>query len=251
LRLLDTPAQAAQQTRLGVLRLFVLAEHRELKTQVRWLPNLEKIRLYAAPLASGRSIEDQLIDLVGARAFYSLDEIPRDADSFEAQRLIGRKHILPAVQEVTKLVQALFEAYHELRLALESAGKRPPTWQYAIDDLRDQLGALLPESFLTTTPWQWLQHAPRYLKGMTLRLKKITSSGIPRDRQAHDQIASRWQAFKERAAEHNQHGIDDPELAIFRWMVEELRVSLFAQELGTSIPVSPQRLDKQWSKVQI
>src|SRR5207244_1475734 len=128
LRLLDTPAEAARQTRLGALRLFVLAEHRELKTQIRWLPNLEKIRLYAAPLASTRSIEDQLIDLVGARAFYAVDSIPRDADSFEAQRLAGRRNILPSVQEVTKVVAAIFEAYHEVRLALEQP--RPPTWLY-------------------------------------------------------------------------------------------------------------------------
>src|SRR6476619_1691016 len=102
-----------RQTRLGALRLFVLAEHRELKTQVRWLPNLEKIRLYAAPLAATRSIEDQLIDLVGARAFYAMDTTPRDADSFEAQRLVGRRNILPAVQEVTRLVAAILEACHE------------------------------------------------------------------------------------------------------------------------------------------
>src|SRR5262249_6322784 len=152
----------------GALRLFVLAEQRELKTQVRWLPNVEKLRFYAAPLAGDRSIEDQLVDLVGARAFYATDQVPRDADAFEAKRLFGRKHILPAVQEVTKLVQALFEAYHELRLALEAAvGKRPATWQYALDDLRDQLAALLPESFLTATPWTWLQHFPRYLRAMT------------------------------------------------------------------------------------
>ncbi len=85
---------------------------------------------------------------------------------------------------------------------------------------------------------------------MTLRIKKIATSGIPRDRQAHDQIAPRWQAFQERAAEHTSRGIDDPELIHFRWMLEELRVSLFAQELGTSMPVSAQRLDKQWNKVQ-
>jgi ATP-dependent helicase HrpA len=258
LRLLDTPAQAARQMRLGALRLFVLAEHRELKTQVRWLPNIEKIRLYAAPLASTRSVEEQLIDLVGARAFYgeqsvgnAFCDVPRDADSFEAQRLLGRKNILPAVQEVTRLVQALFEAYQELRLALESAAKRPATWQYALDDLRDQLAKLLPDNFLTATPWEWLQNIPRYLKAMTLRVKKIATSGIPRDRQVHEQIAPRWQAFQERSAEHTARGIDDAELTLFRWMLEELRVSLFAQELGTSMPVSPQRLDKQWSKVQV
>jgi ATP-dependent helicase HrpA len=249
LRLLDTPAEAARQTRLGALRLFALLENRELKTQVRWLPNIEKIRLYAAPLASTRSIEDQLIDLVGARAFYAVDGVPRDADSFEAQRLVGRRNILPAVQEVTKLVAALFEAYHELRLALEQP--RPATWKYAVDDVQGQLAALLPDGFLTVTPWVWLQHFPRYLKAMTLRLKKIATSGIPRDRQAHDQVAPRWEAFKQRLADHRKRFVDDPELLPFRWMIEELRVSLFAQELGTSMPVSPQRLDKQWSKVAL
>jgi ATP-dependent helicase HrpA len=230
------------------LRLFVLAEHRELKTQVRWLPNLEKLRMYAAPLTTNRSLEDQLIDVIGTRAFYAVNSVPRDADSFEAQRLIGRKNILPAVQEVTSLVTALFEAYHELRLALEQP--RGPTWQYALDDLRDQLAALAPEGFLTATPWQWLVHYPRYLKAMTLRLKKMATSGIPRDRQAHEQVVPRWQAYKERAAQHAKRRVDDPELVHFRWMIEELRVSLFAQELGTSIPVSPQRLDKQWAKTQ-
>src|SRR5262249_24836587 len=155
-RLLDTPAEATRQTRLGSLRLFVLAEQRELKTQVRWLPNLDKIRLYAAPLAATRSIEDQLVDLVGARAFYTVDTVPRDVDSFEAQRLVGRRNIVPAVQEVTKLVAAIFEAYHEVRLALEQPTRS--TWQYALDDLRDQLAPLVPDGFLTTTPWDWLSH---------------------------------------------------------------------------------------------
>jgi ATP-dependent RNA helicase HrpA len=249
LRLLDTAAEAARQTRLGALRLFVLAEHRELKTQVRWLPGLEKIRLHAAPLASTRPIEDQLIDLVGARAFYAVESVPRDADTFEAQRLAGRRNILPAIQEVTRLVAALFEAHHELRLALEQA--KAATWQYATDDLRDQLAAILPDGFLTKTPWAWLQYFPRFLKAMTLRLTKIKSGSLPRDRQAHEQVSSRWLAYKTRAVEHAKRRIDDPELEIFRWMIEELRVSLFAQELGTSIPVSPQRLDKQWSKVLI
>jgi ATP-dependent helicase HrpA len=249
LRHLDTRAEAERQTRLGALRLFVLAENRELRTQVRWLPNLEKMRLYAAPLTTSRPLEDQLIDLIGARAFYAVDAIPRDAESFEAQKLSGRKHILPAVQEVTKLVAAIFEAYHELRLALEQP--KPATWAYALEDIRGQLAALVPEGFLATTPWPWLQQFPRFLKAMSLRLTKIKTSGIPRDRQAHDQVAPRWAAYQERQQDHQKRGTDDPELAHYRWMLEELRVSLFAQELGTSIPVSPQRLDKQWAKTMV
>ena len=249
LRLLDSPADAERQTRLGALRLFVLSEHRELKTQVRWLPQLERIRLHAAPLAGQRPIEDQLIDLIASRAFYTTDEVPRDAEIYEAMRVLGKKNILPAVQETTKLVAALFAAYHEARLALEQP--RPPNWQYAIDDIRDQLAALLPDGFLAAIPWNWLTHFSRYLAAVSLRLKKIATSGIPRDRQAHDLVAPRWQAYKDRSAEHRRRGIADQELERFRWMIEELRVSLFAQELGTSIAVSPQRLDKQWQKVAL
>jgi ATP-dependent helicase HrpA len=204
--------------------------------------------LAAAPLAKSRPIEEQLIDLIAAKAFYSNAEIPRDAESFEAQRLCGRKNILPAVQETTKLIAALFEAYHEVRLALEQT--RPATWKYAVDDLRGQLAALLPDGFLASTPAERLAHFPRYLKAISLRLKKIATSGLARDRQSHDLVAPRWQAYRERCADHQQRRFEDPELPEFRWMMEEFRVSLFAQELGTSQTVSPQRLDKQWAKVR-
>jgi ATP-dependent helicase HrpA len=72
---------------------------------------------------------------------------------------------------------------------------------------------------------------------------------MPRDRQSHDQIAPRWQTYQERAADHLRRKHADSHLAQYRWMLEELRVSLFAQELGTSQAVSPQRLDKLWQKV--
>src|SRR4029079_18105771 len=144
---------------------------------------------------------------------------------------------------------AIFDAYHEARLALEQP--RPATWKYALDDIREQLAALLPGGFLASTPWNWLEHFPRYLKAISLRLTKIAGSGIPRDRHSHDLIAPRWQAYQERSLELRRRGVANPELDQFRWMIEELRVSLFAQELGTSIPVSPQRLDKQWGKVAL
>jgi len=263
LRLLDAPAEAAELTRLGALRLFAIAEHRELKTQVAWLPQLEKLRMQAAPLAKERRIEDQLLDLIAARAFYSdarnaaegvanwnaTEGVPYSAAAFEARRLLGRKHILPAVQEVTKLVLPLFENDHELRLALEQA--RLPTWKYALDDIREQLAALTPPGFLIATPWDWLVHYPRYLKAAELRLKKLSSGSIPRDKLSHEQVAPRWQAYEQRLADHRRRRHFDPELAYFRWLIEELRVSLFAQELGTSQPVSPQRLDKLFAKIAL
>jgi ATP-dependent helicase HrpA len=121
--------------------------------------------------------------------------------------------------------------------------------QYALDDLREQLALLLPSGFLTETPWEWLGHYPRYLKGMLARLKKLTTAGLARDKQQFAELQPRWQAYLARAEQHRKAGLEDGELAHYRWMLEELRVSLFAQELGTSLPVSSQRLDKQWGKV--
>jgi ATP-dependent helicase HrpA len=247
LQLVESASEAQRLTRLGALRLFALTERRELKTQVQHLPQIEKIRLFAAPLAKQRLIDEQLIDLLASRAFYQQDHVPRDAEEFEAQRMVGRKHIVPSVQEVNQVVAPLFAAYHELRLAL--AQRAPPAWQYAVDDLFDQLATLCAPGFLTATPWNWLQHYPRYLQAARQRLVKLASGGQPRDRQNDELLAPRWRMWRERAEEHQRRGASDANLIQYRWMLEEFRVSLFAQELGVSIPVSAQRLDKQWERV--
>jgi len=225
----------------------VLAEHRELKAQVKHLPQIERIRLFAAPLSKTQPIDDQLIDLLAFRAFYQSDEVPRDPDSFEAQRLVGRRHIVPSVQDVTKLVPALFEAFHEVRLALEQP--RPAVWQAAQGDIRDQLSALLSPGFLVATPWPRLMHLPRYLKAIGQRLGKLASGGMERDRQLLSQITPRQKALQDRISAGDWADILDQQLAQYRWMLEELRVSLFAQELGTSQPISPQRLDKAFASL--
>jgi len=248
LRLADSLPEAERLTRQGALRLFVLAEQRALRTQISWLPHIDKLRIYAAPLARGVPIDDQIRDFLAARAFYATSTIPRDAETFEAMLRAGRQQIVPAVQESAKFIFALFEAYHELRLALEQP--RPPTWQAALDDLRGQLAALLPPGFLTSTPWEWLEHFPRYLRGMSLRLKKLGSGGQVRDREGQAIVGQHWQAYLDAAERQRKEGVENPELVLYRWMIEELRVSLFAQELGTSLPVSPKRLEKQWEKAR-
>ena len=251
LRLLDSAAEAERQTRGGVLRLFAIAESRELKAQVQWLPGIDKLKLWGAPLAKERPLTEQLMDLLADRALFGdglFAGLPRSRMDFEELVRARRKHIVPAVQEVTKLVTPLFEAYHEVRLALETP--RPAAWKYALDDMRGQLALLLPPNFLTTQPWEWLQHFPRYLKAISLRLKKL-STALARDKTNFDLIAPRVKAWQDRVAKPFTTDAEQEQLALFRWMLEELRVSLFAQELGTSIPVSPKKLDSQWEKVGV
>jgi ATP-dependent helicase HrpA len=245
LRLCDSLAEALRLTRRGILTLFVLAEHRELKTQIQWLPQVERVRLFAAPLCTKRPVDHELINFLASRALCGAIEIPRDANSFEALRLAGRRNVAPAAQELAKFLPALFVAYHDVRLALERP--HPAIWQPVLVDVLQQLQTLLAEGFLLDTPWPWLIQFPRYLRAISSRIRKLATDGVARDRQHQAAIAPRQDLLLRRIDPQRWASIDEPELATYRWMLEELRVSLFAQELGTSLPVSPHRLDKQWN----
>jgi ATP-dependent RNA helicase HrpA len=257
LRLFDQADAAERHTREGIRRLIVISEHRELKSQVQWLPALAKLKLWSGPLFRTRKLEDELIDLLAERALFGADvgpvsklsknDLPRDERSYCDLVATQKRFIAAAAQDLVKVVPPLLEAYHEARLTLETP--RPAAWKYALDDMRQQLADLTSEGFLTSTPWQWLAHYPRYLRAIAARVKKMTTS-LPRDKQQYELLAPRSLQWRERAAQHEQYGVTDAELEHYRWMLEELRVSLFAQELGTSIPVSPQRLDKQWENVR-
>ena len=99
------------------------------------------------------------------------------------------------------------------------------------------------------TPWPWLQQFPRYARAIVMRLQKLTGGAGQRDQQHLAAVVPRWQRGIERMKQHRDRHLYDPELETYRWMTEEFRVSLFAQELGTAVPVSEKRLDQQWARV--
>jgi ATP-dependent helicase HrpA len=107
---------------------------------------------------------------------------------------------------------------------------------------------MAPQSF-SKTPWDWLRQYPRYFRAIRCRLENLPS-GVPRDWQNFEEFQPRWQLYLEQARRHREQGIFDAELTHLRWMLEEYRVSLFAQKLGTAIPVSPKRLEQQWAKLR-
>jgi ATP-dependent helicase HrpA len=249
LRLVDSPEEVARLSRGGVRRLLAIAERRELKSQVEWLPKFDQLALYAAPFCRERSFTDQLIDLLADRAWRGLDyRLPESREEFDLLRKDLRREIVPAVAELTKVIRPLCEAYYQIRLALEE--QRPAAWAPTIAELRKQLAELTSPGFLTEAPANWLDQYPRFLSGMSERLARLAGGGLARDRQNAAIVAGFETKLRERQEQHRKRGIVDPELSVFRWWLEELRVSLFAQKLGTSVPVSPQRLEKQWAKVR-
>jgi len=246
LRLAESPERAERETRRALERLFFFAAARELKTQAQWLPSRDTMELHAR-LLPGFVFAQHVAELMAARAVAPAGAIPRSKGEFDRFVSAGRERIGLAVQEVSKLLGPLLEAHHQARLALQQ--HRSPRWQYALDDIRAQLDRLAPAGFLTSTPWQWLVHYPRFFRAIPIRLEALRSGGLARDRQHCDEIAQRWRAFAERADEQARLGVEDPVLMHHQWMLEEYRVSLFAQRLGTSIPVSAKRLDQHWATI--
>jgi len=249
LRLVTTEDRARAALRDAVRRLFCLAHHRLLKSQVDWLPKLKRLGMLALPLEQGSDLREDLIELVAERSLFGESEppLPRDAAQWQALSHRGEQRLGIAVQEVAALSNPLLEAYHEARTAL----RNPPSTaaEETLADVQSQFDALTAARFWVRTPWPWLEQYPRYFRAIVLRLDKIRSGGAARDRQRLAEFAPLAEQYHRRHQRHVHQGRLDPELNHYRWMLEELRVSLFAQELGTAIKVSPQRLMRQWEKV--
>jgi ATP-dependent helicase HrpA len=273
LRLADSPGRAEHDTREGLRRLCLLAAQRELRSQVDWLPGLGDMELQAATLA-GFDVRRQLTELLADRAMVTGQPVPRTKDDFQRLQLAGRERIGWAVQELMAVVRPLFEGYHQVGLALDAfcspprgapAAKTaaqigpqrrpdsaPPVaarWQYAIDDMREQVACLMDAGGFAKVPWEWLRQYPRYFRAILHRLENLRG-GVARDREKFLEFQPQWQLYREQARHDQSLGSADPELLTLRWMLEEYRVSLFAQRLGTAIPVSSKRLDEQWARVQ-
>ena len=237
LRLFDTSAAAEQAHRLGVIELMKL----QLKEQVKDLNKGIQGFTQAAMLLkhiNADTLRDDLTQAVCDRAFIGEDELPRNEKAFKEQIKRARSR-LPAVKEaLSRYLQETAAAYAELNGKL---GKHPLTHL-----MRQRLQTLLAAGFATRTPWAQWPRLPIYLKAMTLRLEKY-SSNPARDaaREADIQeLEQMWQEKTDGLVKQGQPVSDD--LAAFKWMIEELRVSLFAQELKTPYPVSVKRLLKEW-----
>lgn len=249
LRLIDRPEIALRSSRRGVRRLVCLKENRELKSQVQWLPQLNQHEIYASTLGYVVDLPAQLRELLADLAFLEGQPLPRDDQQFQELMVRGRRQMLVVIQDLATLMLPLWEAYHDTRLVLDAA--RAPQMRDAVQDAEQHLRDLLGEGFLIETPWPWLQQYPRYLQAIAYRIDKLTSGGAARDEENREILLPFWLSYLERHREHELRGIFDPELQRFRWLLEELRVSLFAQQLGTAEKVSPKRLDKQWAKTQM
>jgi ATP-dependent helicase HrpA len=248
LAVFDSPGRALEAHRAGLRRLFRL----QLKEQIRFLEKtlsgLQMVQVRASTIAflvnalpTFDDMRDQIVTAAVDRTCM-FDPWPIDRAGFVARKDEARGRLSLIAQEVARLVTALVDQAAVLPRRLQALRSFPNV----VTDVERQLSQLFAPGFIVTTPAAQLAHFPRYLKAIELRLDKVKSDPA-RDAARMDEIASLHLPLQRTLAARK--GVDDPRLTEFRWMLEELRVSLFAQELKTPAPVSSKRLRKAWDSI--
>ncbi|WP_442953442.1 ATP-dependent RNA helicase HrpA [Paraburkholderia sp. SOS3] len=238
----DSPDEAARIHRAGLRRLFALQLREPIKYLEKNLPGLREMAMQFMARATQEELRDQLVDTALDRACLQ-DPLPDDDASFHARRDEGRSRLTLLAQEISRLVGQILGEYTTVLKKLAQA--KPFAAAYA--DMQSQLDALIGKRFVVDTPYTQLTHFPRYLKGIGLRIDKLKADPA-RDARQFAEFAPLAQHYQRALAQRG--GVMDARLAEFRWLLEELRVSLFAQELRTPMPVSVKRLYKVWESMQ-
>jgi ATP-dependent helicase HrpA len=237
----DEPELAAARHRAGLRRLVALQIREPLKYLEKNIPDLTTMAAAYMSLGTLEELRDQIIEVALDRAFLA-EPLPTDERSFKARVEEGRARLNLIAQEVARqAATVLLEHAAALRKLKDS---KPP--REVVDDIQAQLQRLVGKRFLVQTPWPALQHLPRYLKGVVLRLDKLRADP-QRDAARLAELRPLEQRWLRRVAE--LRGAGHARLDEFRWLLEELRISLFAQELRTPQPVSVKRLERAWAQL--
>jgi ATP-dependent helicase HrpA len=241
LAVFDEPDVAAARHRAGLRRLVALAIREPLKYLDKHIVDLQRMAGAYIGLGTLEELREQIVDVALDRAFLA-DPLPTDGASFQARLDAGRARLNLIAQEVARLAAAVLDEHSVAQRKLKDS--RPP--REVADDIAGQLQRLVPKRFVLETPYAQLQHLPRYLKAIVLRLDKRRADSA-RDAARLAELRPLEQRWLRRVAE--RRGAGDARLDEYRWLLEELRVSLFAQELRTPQPVSVKRLNKAWEQM--
>jgi ATP-dependent helicase HrpA len=238
----DSPEEAARIHRAGLRRLFALQLREPIRYLEKNLPGLREMSMQYMALGTADELRDQIVDTALDRACLQ-DPLPDDDASFHARRDAAKGRLTLLANEIARLVGTILAEYAALGKKLAQA--KPFAQAYA--DMQAQLNALIGKRFVIDTPYAQLAHFPRYLKAIGLRIDKLKADASRDARLVADMLPL---AQNHQRAMAQRGGVADARLTEYRWLLEELRVSLFAQELRTPMPVSVKRLHKVWESMQ-
>jgi ATP-dependent helicase HrpA len=242
IRVLDTPAEQRRAMWRGTRRLLTLTVPSPVRAVNARLSNQDKLALQRSPYPNAAALMDDclacavdaLVTQAGGPVF--------DEAGFARLRGHVAAGLADTLQVVVTEVRHILAAWYELEQRLRNTTNLSLVAAYT--DIRAQLGRLVHPGFVAETGWERLADLPRYLTAVARRLDKLPA-GAARDRESLRRVAEVEEAYRDLRAEVP----DGDELRDIRWMIEELRVSYFAQNLGTPYPVSEKRIYRAMDEV--
>lgn len=238
----DDPDQALSQHHGGLLRLFRLALREQLRFLEKNLDQITRMSMLYISLGTQTELRDQILNKAIEGACLT-DPWPVSESTFTDRVQQGKQRLGLLAQEVARLVGEILSQWSASQKKLPQA--KPHSASYR--DMENQLAVLMHKYFVRDTPYEQLRHYPRYLKGVQVRVDKLRTNP-PRDADLMSQMAPLVAQY-DRAKSALKGNQDEP-LERFGWMLQELRIALFAQELRTPMPVSTKRLQRAWDAMQ-
>ena len=256
LRLLEDQPAAERKLRKGVRRLAMISLEDTLNWQFKILPHLDKLILLYKPLGDKQTLHDQFILALTDHLMFPASTAPLPAGhtapsppirtrmEYELRLDAAWNAMRPAAEQLAQWAITILDTRADVASRLTQPFA--PMIHSPIMEMQQHLTDLVRADFLARTPWPWLMHLPRFISGIRIRLQKLTNAGLLRDRQNAEAVAPLVKTWQDRVKLAAAQNLTDPQLDEMRWLIEELRVSLFAQELKTSVPVSLTKMQKHF-----
>ena len=253
LRVLDSKATAQASHQKGLLRLIKLVLPKEVRYLKKNLPGLDRMRLQYAkvPDIAGnqkqlQDLQEILVDRILIQSFLQSAQQVTTRQQFDDMLEAGKQQMMLIANQNCQQLSEILEQYQQLRKSLGQV--KQINWMSSISDMKRQLDSLIYQGFLQRMTESRFRDYQRYLKGLQMRLDKL-GHAAPRDQQLMREMAGVYQQWQERQLIADKKGRIDERLEEIRWMLEELRISLFAQQVKTAYPVSVKRIEKRWKEL--
>ncbi len=245
LQVFDSPERAREVHRAGVRRLLAIAFRDRLRDLEKIVTKDHALNLAFGQLDGEADLKSEIVSAALDRTFL-VESLPMLQADFARRVEEGRNRLSLIAQELVRTVANILAEHAQVQKRLTAAAKSFPA---VAEDVGQQCARLLHPRFVSQTPWQRLQHFPRYLQAAAQRLDKLRVDPV-RDARLCAELAPLQTAWLREHAARARFGAPTPEMEQFRWLLEELRVSLFAQALKTPVPVSAKRLAKLWHSIR-
>ena len=243
IRLLNSKPQAEEETTKGLRQLFINALPAQIKHLKSNIPDIQKLCLKYTDFGRCDELKQDIVHVVINQCF--MQNLIKNQQEFETALEAGRGNLMDTASEWCKLLSNILDQYKVIKKTI----KNPPlSLLDIVTDVQNQLAYLFPDHLLTQIDKQHLKHYPRYLTAINKRMEKAQGD-TTRDRQHRLQVSNLWDAYLKRHNTLEKQHIVSEQLENYRWMLEEFRVSLFAQELKTQYPVSEKRLKAYWNEI--